>query len=291
VAFSPDGLQLARPTRDGLVHIYHVHSGRHLGRLKGHTDVVWDVAYSPSDPLVATASSDGTVGLWRSDSQELIKRLQGHSRSVGSVAFSPTGQLLASAGADGAVRVWTKDGQPHLEARGSWGWIRGVAFSSNGEQLATACDDGVVRLWRTADMAPEQEFAGHATGVFGVVFVERGDVFLASAGADTSIRLWSEDATPVGKLEGHANRVLGLACSPNRRILASGGADCRVCVWDVHRRDQISVMTDHKDWVRRVLFSPNGDFLATMSDADNEGFLLWKVTDLAPTLAEPATAQ
>jgi WD40 repeat protein len=58
--------------------------------------------------------------------------------------------------------------------------------------------------------------------------------WIASAGVDTTIRLW--DATtwkPYRKLPGHTGIISSLAFSPDSRRLVSGSRDRTVRVWDL----------------------------------------------------------
>jgi WD40 repeat protein len=57
-----------------------------------------------------------------------------------------------------------------------------------------------------------------------------------------------------------------VAFSGNGKILASGGTDDTIRLWDVATHRQIgSPLTGHADWVRSVAFSPDGKTLASGS--------------------------
>jgi WD40 repeat protein len=66
-------------------------------------------------------------------------------------------------------------------------------------------------------------------------------------------------------LRGHAGPVHCLAYSPNGRLLASGGEDRSVRVWDLSNGGTRSLWQDHSDWVRAVAFSPSGKRVASAS--------------------------
>jgi small GTP-binding protein len=67
-------------------------------------------------------------------------------------------------------------------------------------------------------------------------------------------------------VEESGDAVLTLAWSPNRPILASGGADNAVRLWDSQDGASIAVLRAHSDWVRAVVWSPDGRLLASASE-------------------------
>ncbi len=102
--FSPDGNWIAAGTADRTVRLWRTDTGAERV-LRGHTDLVLDVAFDPASKMLASASYDKTVRLWDLGTGE-SRVLRGHTASVDSVAFSPDGTQLASASRDGSARLW-----------------------------------------------------------------------------------------------------------------------------------------------------------------------------------------
>ena len=63
----------------------------------------------------------------------------------------------------------------------------------------------------------------------------------------------------------HTGYVRALAFSPNGRILASGGADRTINLWDPNTEQKLRTLGGHERPVTSVAFSPNGRLLASSS--------------------------
>lgn len=77
-------------------------------------------------------------------------------------------------------------------------------------------------------------------------------------------------------LTGHEGEVTSVAFSSDGRLLASGGVDRTVKIWEVSTRKLQRTLTGHKNYVVAVAFSPDGDLLASGS-TDNT-IKIWDVS-------------
>lgn len=104
----------------------------------------------------------------------------------------------------------------------------------------------------------------------------------AEIGADEVIRM-------VPPRAGHdAPVVTAVSLHPDRQWIAAGGDDHVVRVWDRRQKAVIRTLDRHRDWVRSVMFSPNGDSLATAA-ADGKAYIWHRQSERPgePVIARP----
>jgi WD40 repeat protein len=103
LAVSPDGSRIAGAMSDRTVRLWD-QTGKLLMVLRGHSDLVMDVAFSPDGTEVASASYDKTVRVWDLATGR-YRVLRGHTRAVDRVVWRSRDELV-SASYDGTLRVW-----------------------------------------------------------------------------------------------------------------------------------------------------------------------------------------
>lgn len=161
VAFTPGSAVLASAggnTEDFAIHLWDVANGQSIGRLDGHTGIVWGVAFSPDGQMLASVSSDATAKIWAWRDGTLLQSLDLPGEVV-SVSFSPDGQILAVGGVDeplGDVQnaaIWTffvGTWNPLLKFPEYWN-ITALAYSPDGRFLVGGGTSRNVQVWRTSD--------------------------------------------------------------------------------------------------------------------------------------------
>jgi ribosome assembly protein 4 len=88
-------------------------------------------------------------------------------------------------------------------------------------------------------------------------------------------------------LDGHSQAVLVVAFSPDGRVLASGGGDNEIRIWDIQTKTPIETLQAHRHWVQVLSWSPDGKYLASGSRDGglicwrHEGYSNWRPTTLS----------
>jgi WD40 repeat protein/ABC-type branched-subunit amino acid transport system substrate-binding protein len=149
-----------------------------------------------------------------------------------------------------------------------------IALSSDIHFLAAAGEKGTLALFDANKHQLLQYLKGHTEDISTVVFHPQGK-WLASAGDDQQIILWSLDKRKPLRKWRTSKSVWALAVNPDGTILASGGDDNKITLWNPETGQSLNTFTGHDGAIPSLAFSPNGEMLA--SAAYDNTVRLWEV--------------
>jgi len=271
VAFSPSGSRLVSGDGDGLVNVWSAADGVLLSTMRGHRSSVRKVAFLDEDRLVSVDRTGG-VKLWDLRRRLAVRVLQGHEGPVYGVGFTADGAKVASGGNGKLrIRVWDASTGDHIQSlQSSHYHIMDLAFHPDGGILAEANNEGLVVLWDVHDAKELRErvrLHGGKCAVF-----SRDGRFLAGGRDEAQVVELDPGGRPTERLlampEGH-EELQCVSFSTDGSLLASGGSDACVRVWDWHERREVCAPLRHEELVWGVAFSPGGDLLAVSTGGNN----------------------
>ena len=219
---------------------------------KGHSARISNIHYTNEGNQIVSISEDKTIKVWDVESGKMLKKFEsqigdGFEGMFYASALSPDGKLLAVAG----YKVNSEKENYIL-----------IVDIAKGVQVGTAI--------------------GHSDVINSLSFSASG-TFLASGGADNSVRIWKMTGTPELSLVTTLNTAGPVSCvsfNSKTQDLAVAQETKDVIVFALAGLDQnISKFTPkvwkhHKGTVDKVMFSPDGQFLASTS-FENE-LVLWR---------------
>ncbi len=265
VAFSPDGKRLAGGggNADPTVRVWNLGNGKEIWAAKAHQGPVRGVAFAPDGKSVVSVGGDGTVAVWEAATGKEVRRLQGHVGEVHDVAVAPGGKLIASAGADRTVRLWDlTTGKEVRKLEGHQTPALAVAFTADGKALISSGTGEVIR-WDPATGKELVAIRGHK-GQDRCVAVAPDGKAVVTANETGTLTLWDEAGKELRRIAANPDQW-AVAFSPNGKLLASGGADCRVRVWDPATGKEVRQFAGHDSKATAVACSPDGKRIASGS--------------------------
>ena len=286
LSFTPDGRLLAAGAGSG-VRLWRFGSApAPVGPPLDAGAEVTSVAFDPAGSRLAAGSRDHAVHLWNVEqpaAPKAARTLTGPTEWVNSVAFSPDGRTVLAGSSDAQVRRWDVATGDLIDTLTHPGPVTAVAVSPNGELVATADNDGRARLWQL----PEPTVTAAGANLFGIVPLAGRHLFATAAKDDLHLwRLTGGGLAPAGRTV-TAPKPYGplsgtIAATPDGRLVAAGGADGAVHLFDVSTPDAVRVvhtLTGPEALIELVAISPDGRLLAAGSD--DQTVWLWDISDPA----------
>ncbi|XP_004209422.2 fizzy-related protein homolog isoform X1 [Hydra vulgaris] len=134
--------------------------------------------------------------------------------------------------------------------------VTSVAWNDKGNHLAVGTHKGYIQIWDIAVSKRIQVLQGHTTRVGSLAW--NSDI-LCSGSRDRNIiqRDVRCPTTSEKRLIGHRQEVCGLKWSPDKQLLASGGNDNKLLVWNQSLTTPFQQYNDHTAAVKAIAWSPH----------------------------------
>jgi WD40 repeat protein len=284
MAWSPKGTWVAAATpqgsreRGGFVHVWDATTGKARHILRGDTTQVMCLAFSPDERLLATGGIDKRVRLWDVETGLEVATYRGHSSLIMAVSFSGDGKRLRSLDNRFNLKLWDATRPPEfltLHYRGSS--IEPIVFSPDSRHVAGVVNTGgrgPMVVWDAASGAEVARISAGNPKPEVVAFSPDGRLLAADTPGlgflVTKVGLWDWKSGKLHRsLPANGEGVIGtcycLASSPVGQLLAAGGVERVIHVWDLETGAKKWRLAGHKRTVGSLAFSRDGRRLVSAS--------------------------
>lgn len=201
------------------------------------------------------------VELYDVSSMKAPKKITGYTYAVENILFTPDGNGFYSRDNSGRSIKYS-DLNTAKEIISPPVKINGIDLSADGRYLAGAGDNGSLYIWDLRNNNSVREVKNLGQFITAVSFGPKGR--LVATGDNTGvIKLFDMDAGMVVRtLSGHVSVIEQIKFNHEGNFMASASKDKTVRLWNMNRlKEQPIVLSDHRDWVWSVAFTPDDEQL------------------------------
>lgn len=209
VSFSPEGDRVACGGADKSVRMFNVADGKELFKFDNHSDWIFATAFTVDGKRLLSGSRDRAMKLINAANAQFIDDINKLLEPVVAFARHPKEDTVAYGGEMGGVRVYR--------------------ISENQGRTAANNDVNLLRLFE------RQPAAVHA------VTYTMDASLLAVGGAYNEVRVYkTADGARAATFKGHEGAIFDIASHPKKNVIATGGFDGKVRVYDLTENKEIS---------------------------------------------------
>ncbi|KAF2762057.1 THO complex subunit 3 [Pseudovirgaria hyperparasitica] len=226
------------------------------------------ISWNALGTLIATGAADRTLRIWNPERTNVkySTELRGHSGPVEKVEFNPTHESeLASCSADGTVRLWdVRRKESIVEIKPNIGGIDLLAWKPDGGELIIGRQARVIPRSTLTPSTPLNCETPVSSLSFTHSTTNPSLLLCSTTGALTLHRY--PDLSKLHTLRAHTSPLLSHSLNPPATLLATGGSDALITLWDTQDWVCVRKLDRSVGPVTSVSFSFDGSYVVGGSD-------------------------
>lgn len=275
IAFDSAGQQLIAGGADGMWMTWDTATWVPAPAVNAQGGRILSIRVSPDGRWVATGTADGKVRLWNVKTGTLLRSMAGYDGRHDTLAFSAGGDLIAAGATGEGVKLWeTATGLERPAIRQFVGPVTAIAFSPNGRTMAVAAYGQPIRTVDTRTWSRFRSMLREQLSESPLAFSPDSKWIVTSGGPGYRLRLVDLDSGQViRRYQGHDDKILSVAFSPDGRSIASAGDSGAIKIWHSEPISSNPEVLSQNNAVSCLSFSPDGRLFVS---GDDKGMLeLW----------------
>jgi cell division cycle 20-like protein 1 (cofactor of APC complex) len=241
IKWAPKGELLAVGDNDGKLELLDFETKKKIREFEGHLDRIDCISWNGTN-MISTGGRDHMIYTRDLRSPEnYIIRFEGHRDEVCGLKWSPNGQQLASGGNDNRVFIWSmKKEEPETKLSQHTSAVKAIAWSPHQQGLLLTgggYTDRTIKVWNTLSFnlidCVETE-----SQVCNMLFSKNSNEIVSTHGHyGNQIIVWKYPdllkLSVIDSNQGHTERVLYLADSPDGENIVTGASDETLKFWNL----------------------------------------------------------
>ena len=282
VSMKKDGSEIAIVGDDHYVGIYDMATQAFAHEIDAHRDWVRSAVYAPKGSQLATAGNDRALRVWASGNYKAPLYTRNHDAAIIQVAYSPDATKLATVGFEKTIRIYDAiTGRVDQRMACSCPDNHAVTFSSDGKMVAAGGRCGTIRVWDVASGSMVSEVKAHRRRIRSLQFTSNDQ--LVSVSDDGMVKVVDPNAGVVeNSLPRQASKLFSAQLLPSD-LLAVGGSDNQIRVWNLESGSEVGVLKGHTGTVSSLAFGHG----VLVSGSFDTQVRIWQV-NAEPTLERRA---
>jgi WD40 repeat protein len=236
--------------------------------LEGHEAPVRCLSISPDGRWLVSGDENWILRRWyltegfRGEDVEWAD--EDRDDSIEALAFAPDIPRLAIGDSAGQLTLYDFSTGRRLDSYAHAGGVRALAWSRDGQRVLSVGAMSGTSLWDGRTLADRGSWDSILLGPFVALTSDAGGEFFAASMNGSVIRLRNPGVDPTRLLDaGHP--LASLAASPDGTLLATGGSEGTVSLWDVATAELRQTLAGHTWVVFGLSWTPDGRTLLSGS--------------------------
>ncbi len=237
VEFSPDGRVIATCalTSSGNLAIWDAKTGTKIADLVGHETPVYNLSFASDGTRLASGDNKGNVIVWDVATGEAISKTKADRDRIRGLAFMPGSRtVVATASESRHVRIWDTANNRLMQDWETGGEMTTLAFVPNSDRLCAAESSGRLYVWNFETGERIRVIEGDGNRIRHMRFLPETPL-LAAGDVIGQLHLWNVDTgIEIFAFEGHKTPINRVACTSDRKTIATIAHDGTVRLWFGH---------------------------------------------------------